>query len=96
MIGQFCAVSTGHNHSAHSPDDSDEMKGGLMDYVCPECGAQPYHLVFRVDARSHRVTALITCDVCNVRAHLPKDGRALEESHALEMVTGQRSGTTQS
>lgn len=96
MIGQFCAVSAGHNRNACSPDDSDETKGGLMDYVCQECGAQQYHLVFRVEARSHRVTALITCDVCSVRTNLPKDGRALEESHALEMVTGQSSSATQS
>jgi predicted RNA-binding Zn-ribbon protein involved in translation (DUF1610 family) len=54
------------------------MKAGLSDYACPECGTQQYHLVFRVEALSRRVTLSIACDACSARKNL------LDNSHDPE------------
>lgn len=72
------------------------MKTGLSDYACPECGAQRYHLVFRVEALSHRVTLSVACDACSVQKHLLEDTHGHEEQHASEMVTDKSGGPSHS
>ena len=86
MLGRFCRVSADGNQTAFSHKDSEDTKGGLSDYACPECGAQHYHLVFRVEALSDRVTLSVVCDVCNVPKHLLRDTPGPEEE-AAEVVT---------
>ena len=92
MIGQFCTVSTHRHSSTVCPEDMKGLKTGLSDYVCPECGGQRYHLVFRVEALSHRVTLSIACEVCSVRKHLLEDTYGPEQQYGLEMVADNHGG----
>lgn len=89
MLGRFCTVSSRNNQTDVSCEDPEAIRGCLSDYACPECGAQQYHLVFRVEALSHRVTLAIACDACSVRTNLPTDGRGRKKPYTLEIVTGQ-------
>lgn len=96
MIGRICTASTNRNQHDVSTQDTDDIKGGLSDYVCPECGSQRYHLVFRVEALSHRVTLSIACDVCSVRKHLRDDLYSPEEPYAPEVFSNKHFGTPHS
>ena len=94
MLGRFCTVSASGNQTNLGHEDSRESSAGLTDYVCPECGSQRYHLVFRIEASSHRVTLAIACDACSVRTNLPTDDRSSEEPYTSEIVSGQDFGTS--
>lgn len=94
MLGRFCAVSINGSQTPFTHKDSEESCAGLTDYACPECGSQRYHLVFRIEASSHRVTLAIACDACSVRTNLPTDVRGLREPYASEVATVQDFGTT--
>lgn len=96
MLGRFCTVSPHRQSSALSTEDIKGIKTGLSDYACPECGAQRYHFVFRVEALSHRVTLSIACDACSVRKHLLEETHGLEDQHAPETVTDNNGGTPHS
>ena len=96
MIGRFCTVSTGGNQNVLSTEGSKEMKASLSDYAWPECGAQRYHLVFRVEALSHRVTLSIACDACSVREQLVEDTYDHEDQYASGMVTDNNGNPPQS
>lgn len=87
MLGRFCTGSPHRQWSALSTEDINGMKSGFTDYACPECGAQQYHLVFRVEALSHRVTLSIACDACRVRTDLLKDTHGPEDQYAPGTVT---------
>ncbi|NGZ94542.1 MAG: hypothetical protein CV089_00150 [Nitrospira sp. WS110] len=86
MLGRFCTVSADGNQTAFSHKDSEDTKEGLSDYACQECGSRQYHLVFRVEALSDRVTLSVVCDVCSVRKQLLRDTPRPEEK-AVEVVT---------
>ena len=75
MLGRLCTVSANANQTDFSHEDSDEMRGGLLDDACQDCGVRQYHLVFRVEALSDRVTLSVVCDVCSGRMH------SLENTH---------------
>jgi hypothetical protein len=75
MIGRSCTASTHRKLGALSTED---MKTGLSDYTCPECGTQRYQLVFRVNALNHRVTLAIVCKTCSVRQSLLDDDHVSE------------------
>lgn len=73
MLGRVCPGSTRRQQRAFSIEDTDAVKASLADYACPDCGAQRYHLVFRVNALNHRATLAIVCDTCRVRQSLLED-----------------------
>lgn len=87
MLGRFCTVSTDGDQNALSTGNSTGMAKGLSDYACHECGGQRYHLVFRVEALSQRVTLSIACEVCSARTPLLHDPLAPEKRYTREMVT---------
>jgi len=86
MLGRFCTVSADGNRTDLSHEDSEARRGGLSDYACPECGSQQYHLVFRVEALSDRVTLSVTCDVCHGRKLVLRDTHS-SEAKVEETVT---------
>lgn len=86
MLGRFCTVSTDGDQNAFSTGNSNGMGKGLSDYACHECGGQRYHLVFRVEALSQRVTLSVVCDSCSVRTPLPHDPLARKKKNTHEMV----------
>jgi transcription elongation factor Elf1 len=57
-----------------------DVEAELADFTCLECGGRRSHLVFRVEARSHRVTLHIKCGLCGASTRL------LDDQHHLEHV----------
>lgn len=72
MIGRLCNLRRRHTSRALS---GKEVKARLLDYVCPDCGWGSYHLIFRAERLSGRVSLLVACDACHVRKSLPNSER---------------------
>lgn len=74
MIGRFCDTSTRHTRNDISSDEGGQE---LRNYACPICGSHKYHLVFRVEALTHRTTMVVECGRCRFRKELASSEKAV-------------------